>query len=674
LWWSLKMAIQIQYRRGSASQWATDNPILAIGEPGYETDTGKFKVGNGSSAWNSLPYSSGIQGPTGPTGPQGITGPTGAIGATGPTGALGPTGPTGPFGPTGPQGIQGIQGIQGVAGPTGPTGPIGNTGPTGPTGATPAIGGTNTQVQYNSGGVFAGSSNLTFDGAILNLTGNLTLTNPGTDPFSGNRFKTEFTGLPTGFAFQTSISGGNTKVLALAAALGGTSSEFIARADAGGLVVGGTPQISMKATSSLATLSAESTANNALSYVPLAFYTGGSERVRIDTSGNVGIGTSSPKSDVGLSLHLYNSANTGTVASNTYLLIESANRNSVIELSGSASATNGVNFSDTPGTTVAGIASVVADQNLLFRTGGTTERMRITSTGNVGIGTSSPGEKLTLTEGNFRLERTSGIPSTNIYSVQASGYAPAFLTLNRLGAGQTATPSGAGLGEIRFDGLDSNGTYMNTATIGGLAGTNVAGGAPGFLYFSTAPSGASATERMRLDSSGNLLVGTTVVGGVGFTVSRSATEPYWQLTTNTATNINNFYLFNQNATYNGYRFYVKLDGGIANFSGNNVNLSDERTKTNIELAGSYLDKICAIPVKLFNYKDEAEGEQRTLGVIAQDVEVIAPEFVSNGGWEGATAEDGSPLKTIYSMDIMFALMKSIQELKAEFDAYKATHP
>lgn len=51
------MATQIKIRRGLASEWSSVNPILASGEIGLETDTRKFKFGNGSSNWNSLQYS-----------------------------------------------------------------------------------------------------------------------------------------------------------------------------------------------------------------------------------------------------------------------------------------------------------------------------------------------------------------------------------------------------------------------------------------------------------------------------------------------------------------------------------------------------------------------------------------------------------------------------------------
>jgi hypothetical protein len=50
------MATRMQQRRGTAAQWTAANPILAAGEIGFETDTNKFKMGNGSSAWTALQY------------------------------------------------------------------------------------------------------------------------------------------------------------------------------------------------------------------------------------------------------------------------------------------------------------------------------------------------------------------------------------------------------------------------------------------------------------------------------------------------------------------------------------------------------------------------------------------------------------------------------------------
>jgi hypothetical protein len=54
------MAVQIQIRNGTASAWTSANPTLAVGEMGAETDTGRFKIGTGSTAWNSLGYSVGV--------------------------------------------------------------------------------------------------------------------------------------------------------------------------------------------------------------------------------------------------------------------------------------------------------------------------------------------------------------------------------------------------------------------------------------------------------------------------------------------------------------------------------------------------------------------------------------------------------------------------------------
>lgn len=50
------MATQFKLRRDTATNWTSNNPTLASGEPGVETDTNKFKIGNGTTPWVSLPY------------------------------------------------------------------------------------------------------------------------------------------------------------------------------------------------------------------------------------------------------------------------------------------------------------------------------------------------------------------------------------------------------------------------------------------------------------------------------------------------------------------------------------------------------------------------------------------------------------------------------------------
>jgi hypothetical protein len=112
------MTARLQNRRDTAANWTANNPTLAAGEIGLETDTAKYKMGDGTTAWNSLAYAytAGAAGATGPTGPIGATGPTGVTGITGPTGPVGATGPTGPSGATGPTGATGASGATGAGG------------------------------------------------------------------------------------------------------------------------------------------------------------------------------------------------------------------------------------------------------------------------------------------------------------------------------------------------------------------------------------------------------------------------------------------------------------------------------------------------------------------------------------------------------------------------------
>jgi hypothetical protein len=62
------MAIdRLQLRRDTPAEWVSKNPVLKDGEPGFERGTGKLKIGDGVTPWNSLPYAS--EGPPGPVGP-----------------------------------------------------------------------------------------------------------------------------------------------------------------------------------------------------------------------------------------------------------------------------------------------------------------------------------------------------------------------------------------------------------------------------------------------------------------------------------------------------------------------------------------------------------------------------------------------------------------------------
>jgi hypothetical protein len=70
------MAIRIQFRRGTSTEWSSANPVLAEGELVLETDTLQVKLGDGTTQYNSLAYG-GVAGPTGPVGPGGPTGPQG---------------------------------------------------------------------------------------------------------------------------------------------------------------------------------------------------------------------------------------------------------------------------------------------------------------------------------------------------------------------------------------------------------------------------------------------------------------------------------------------------------------------------------------------------------------------------------------------------------------------
>src|SRR5262249_32420106 len=73
--------IVIQLRRDTAAQWTAANPVLAAGEPGLESDTGRIKFGDGSTAWRDLAYFLGHVDDSADAGTPVSSAPVGAIAA-----------------------------------------------------------------------------------------------------------------------------------------------------------------------------------------------------------------------------------------------------------------------------------------------------------------------------------------------------------------------------------------------------------------------------------------------------------------------------------------------------------------------------------------------------------------------------------------------------------------
>jgi len=295
---------------------------------------------------------------------------------------------------------------------------------------------------------------------------------------------------------------------------------------------------------------------------------------------------------------------------------------------------------------------------LSLQTAGTTA-VTIDASQNVGIGTASPVTKL---EVDFSNAGTT-IGSGPVLTLKNTSFTNSCVT--GIGAQNSQGGKPAGIDFININQVTD------------------AGGCSGGISFWTQYAGTKQYS-MNLDYTGSVRIGTTTgIGSEKLTVTNSASAeavffvnsnatPYGVTTYYNAAAPNNtgspFYTASDGTT----RFQVRSNGGIANYSGNNVNLSDQREKTNIELAGSYLDKICAISVKTFNYIDQNMEEDGglTLGVIAQDVQAVAPELIMESNW--AIKDEPEKLRlSIYQTDLQYALMKCIQEQQTIINDLKA---
>jgi hypothetical protein len=287
-----------------------------------------------------------------------------------------------------------------------------------------------------------------------------------------------------------------------------------------------------------------------------------------------------------------------------------------------------------------------------------TEGMRLDPSGNLGLG---------VTPANW-----SGLSNAGVIETQS--YALVNIGTNAVDFTQNAIGDGAGNYKYR--------TTEFASKYGQVQGRHQWFNAPS----GTAGNTITFTQAMTLTSGGDLLVGTTSqptgVGSSRLGVVCSASDyavgvnstnatPYGLYIRYTAASPNgtgsSFFYF-QDST--AVRAYMQSNGGLANYSGNDSNLSDRREKTNFAPAKSYLDTICAIPVQTFNYIDQSEDDPGlTLGVVAQDVQAVAPELVQESNW--GTEDNPKVRLSIYQTDLQYALMKCIQELKAENDDLRA---
>ncbi len=278
-------------------------------------------------------------------------------------------------------------------------------------------------------------------------------------------------------------------------------------------------------------------------------------------------------------------------------------------------------------TTTAGV-SVAGDNSgsLQLATNNGTTAVTIDTSQNVGIGTGSPAYKLDVQGGSTRIYNAT-FPSLRIQN------------------SDTGTTSTDGL-LVEMSG--SNALFVNYESAN--------------MIFSTAN-----TERMRIDSSGNLLVGTTntsIISGwtvKGIAMSGDLTGGAMTINSSSTTGTQYFIGFGRGGS---------LCGSIQSTGTNATSYStssDYRLKENVLPMTGALAKVAQLKPVTYKWKSDGSDGQ---GFIAHELQAIVPECVI--GEKDAVDADGNP--KYQGMDTSFlvaTLTAALQELKAELDATKA---
>ncbi|MBU6278722.1 MAG: hypothetical protein KGN78_05705 [Actinomycetales bacterium] len=254
----------------------------------------------------------------------------------------------------------------------------------------------------------------------------------------------------------------------------------------------------------------------------VAFSTGGSERMRIDNAGNVGIGVTGPLGKLHLSTDSatvqYMDTNVTSAIASTIALQKARGSAASKTVVSSGDGLGNVAFYGYDGASNLRAALIAAQVDatpgtndmpgrLLFYTtadgaSDVTERMRITSAGNVGIGTSNPGSNL-----HIEADSTAQIRTAR-NSTDSSGPQLVFYKRRGTSASPVIVSAEDSLGDIHFFGYDGTTLRAGALIRAAIDTTPGSGDMPGRLAFFTTPDGStSLSERMRIDSSGNVGIG-----------------------------------------------------------------------------------------------------------------------------------------------------------------------
>jgi hypothetical protein len=337
----------------------------------------------------------------------------------------------------------------------------------------------------------------------------------------------------------------------------------------------------------------------------IAFAEGGAEAMRIDSSGNVGIGTSSPSQK--------------------------------LDVVGNIAVSQGSNYFLANNTGFSPRITNSADANSMQFFQNNTERMRIDSSGRVLVG-------LTSSVNNESLIQTSGDTNRHI-------------ALKYTGS------SGGAETQIRF--LDKQ-NAVNAVICNNLDNDGI-GTTAARLVFKTSNSG-TLTERARITSDGDFLVGTTSsedTNSAGFRALSSGVATSTLTASGTGDSTMRVYSTGAGA----YRFFVRMDGTVFATNTTISAISDIRYKENVRDLDAGLDKIMALKPRLYDWKEgKGVNIKNARGFIAQEFEQVFPDLIDE--WKDPAPEGEEPYKSIRA-DLIPVLVKAIQELKAELDTVKA---